>query len=236
MTVPTTMIQNNTGNFYSGLVINSAGTVTVSNYRTSGNINGFGILIDNRYAATPKTVTVSSAWVVNENASGGLRVYSDGAITINGAYAANNSGGYGIYLENTTGTAGVTVTNAGAYHNGLTGIDINTKGAVSLTSAISCTDNGDDGLYINNMPGTGSVTVSAVSHAGYENNGDWGIRIYSNGAVTLTNIAASYNVLDCGVVCADPEAPTGWCNTQQPDLVCGQQCIQWQRLIMAYPS
>ena len=82
---------------------------------------------------------MSNAWAINRNGGVGLTVLSDGAITVNGAYPFDN-GGSGLYLENITGTAGITLTEVGAYANGADGIYIRTNGTVSLTTAVEGTE------------------------------------------------------------------------------------------------
>ena len=94
-------ISNNPGN---GLSISAGGAVVIKD--TNVNINGgLGAGMD---GATSVTVTNSN---FNSNTGGnGLDVSASGAITVSGSEAQGNSNGYGMYLYNLSGTAGISIT------------------------------------------------------------------------------------------------------------------------------
>ena len=105
-------------NYLSGLEIYTTGIVTTNQldadnngYNTAGEttVYGYGVLIDNcAYnhstsqctILTPKTITLNGYNNFNNNYSGGLYVYSNGAITSNTVNSNNNIAGSGASFIN----------------------------------------------------------------------------------------------------------------------------------------
>ena len=139
----------------------------------------------------------------------GLQVASNGTILIDSAAAENNFDA-GVYLDNPTSLASVTVSNSrtddfysGFSGNSYHGVYIATRGNVTLKN-IGAWENGSTGVYVDNCQfdsvsdaclGFGSVKVLALADRSNDfgwNDGD-GLYIYSKGAILLTNINAENN-------------------------------------------
>jgi hypothetical protein len=190
-------------NNVSGYYITAKGTVTLYDVY-SGLNDGAGIEIYNFFAApAPVTMTLVTA---NENQSG-IIVYSKGAVT-GSTVIANLNIGNGIYIDNTEGSgAGVTFNIFGnapmvfneAVGNGTNGLMIYSKGAVSLTNFDAYNNVLGNGVIINNsiattpMPVTIKVIEPKTTINGFESNGGSGLSLMSRGAVTISNVSASYN-------------------------------------------
>jgi len=185
-----------------GLVIFSDGIVTVSNVAADDNgivnFNGYGLYVDNSGASTPKAVTLTGFNEFYNNYSGGIRVGSDGAITISNLTASWNQNGDGVYLENNHNPLvpqNVTVSGyANASNNiGGSGLIINTYGVVSLIN-VAASYNSGSGLEVDNYTGASllkSVTISGNND--FNGNGGDGLLVNSLGAITVNNVRASDN-------------------------------------------
>ena len=120
-------------NWLDGLDVYSYGNLALNNVTANSNGQGtyvdygFGAFLDNCMFSgtgtcaivTPTTVTLTGANQFNNNGDDGLRVFSKGAITLNGLTANGNglahdpdpntnphSSGFGVYVDNTySGTA-----------------------------------------------------------------------------------------------------------------------------------
>ncbi|MCJ7432381.1 MAG: hypothetical protein MUO77_02730, partial [Anaerolineales bacterium] len=133
------------------------------------------------------------------NTSGGLRVLSDGSITIGeitaGADAATGNGGHGAYLDNRTGTGGITINGAGIFNgNTLNGLYALTNGDITSSVGVSASNNGGYGALLDN---TGSSTNNVVGLSGtnlFNNNTSGGLRVLSDGSITIGEITAGAGV------------------------------------------
>jgi hypothetical protein len=131
-----------------------------------------------------------------------LLVQTKGNIVLNKVQVldALNTGvgnAYGATLDNTTGSGNVTVTNGVFTNNEKRGLTISSKGAVTLKN-VAADYNGDTGLWIVNNGATGAKPVT-VTNAEFKGNFFIGLDVRSNGAVTLTNLVATYNSTGDGV-------------------------------------
>lgn len=211
-------------NGLTGLEVHSRGNITLMNIDASE--NGFdGAYLDNTNAATPKTVTISG--VINyfwDNAQAnsatdpmdwttwqmGLEIHSRGAITLANISANYNGGNTdgdvddgGVFLDNTAGTAGVTMTGTNTVSENEWGLGIFSNGTVVLNNMINNGNYGGSGAYIDNCGWDGSNCTSAivapVSILGTSQFKDnvRGMHITSNGLITLNNVTATYNHGTC---------------------------------------
>ena len=125
-----------------------------------------------------------------------------------GATTGDEWFGYtGADLDNTGGTAGVTIANAAfpKYEwgeiiperdfnsNNAVGLLIRTNGAVSVTSVVAY-GNGSFGVNINNAPPTGTATPNVtLTNGRFIANGDTGLEVLTEGGITAKNIGSAWN-------------------------------------------
>ena len=192
------------GNSLEGLYLLSNGAITLSNVTASNN-GSTGALLTNNSASTPKNVTLAGVNTFNGNGSAttsgdGLRILSKGSITLNNVTANSNqdgSGGgvegYGAYLDNTAGTGIVKLTGANIFNgNDLDGLYTLSNGAITLSNVTASNNNGYGALLDNNSASAPqNVTLTGVN--AFNLNSLDGLRILSNGAITLSNVTASDN-------------------------------------------
>jgi len=164
---------SNVGTNYSGLYINSNGVISLDGVTASANA-GSGVQL------------TSAKSIVVENS-----VFSG-----NFTDSLDEDYGYGLYINNVSTTATVTLENVQADENELSGIYVVTGGNIVLDS-ISTYGNGldydYDGVYLNNTSGKGAVTVADSQ---FLSNGDDGLEVYSNKNISLDGIMAENNAGD----------------------------------------
>ncbi len=131
-----------------------------------------------------------------------LSVSTKGNIKLTNVIAQNNTNTNvsfsrtGIVLNNNIGTAGtITLLNVTSTFNEGDGLDIYARGAITATNTI-VENNGDWGAYINNTFAFTDQPVTLKGFQQFNDNGDKGLAIYSNGLVTLGNLAATGNGAD----------------------------------------
>lgn len=187
------------------LWVQSRGAITLTNVSASGTSNAVtnpdGAQLDNHYSQLVKPVTITNG-LFNANDGTGLVITSKGAITLNKVHAgdavampylARGNGGGGAYLDNTYGTAGVTISGSASgdnsfSHNGGAGLDIWSKGSVSIKFA-DAYENGFEGLMVHNDGGTGAVNISKGNYGLiFQENTSDAIAIYSKGNVTVSDV------------------------------------------------
>jgi len=195
---------SNTNNY--GLDIVSNGNV-ILNGVTVANSGLYGANIDN--ASLPgKTVTVLASNFSYNQGDSGLNVIASGMITLNNVTSRGNNGA-GIYLDNTAGTAGVSLLNTlGSNeirdnHNG--GLSISSNGALVL-NGVDVIENENYGAWMDNCQwadasgackGTGAVTITRSNFDYTWYNGslapdiNFGLSVYSRGLITLNNVSVS---------------------------------------------
>ncbi|NTW08536.1 MAG: hypothetical protein HGA28_03090, partial [Anaerolineaceae bacterium] len=172
------------------LLIYSRGVVTLSQVSASGSADSHGVFIDNTYGTTAG-VTISGSSTsynqFNENHLYGLGILSNGAISI--SYTQQNGNGMeGAYLDNTSGTGGVTISNSTFNDNTNTGLFVRTDGAIKATS-VQASGNDVLGADLDNHTSlsTPGVTISGTSTAYniFNDNLDDGLNILTKGAVSI---------------------------------------------------
>lgn len=172
-----------------GLEVKSNGIITLTSFEAYYN-GGDGVILDNRSAATPKAVNVTSGNVVaNYDGGSGLFIMSDGAVTVTAIYAQSNSAD-GVFIN---ADGNVILNQAEALGNSDNGIEVLSRGNVVLKSIIGG-NNTNNGLVVDNTNGTGTVTVdkTALENVFYSNDGN-GVEIKSKGNVSLRYISATEN-------------------------------------------
>ncbi len=191
----------------SGLDISGDGAISLNNVTADGNgqdsLDGWGAWIGNSSADPGQPVKLTGTNSFSGNYSGGLRLFSAGAITINNLTANTTTTGTGATLRNNfgTGTNNVTLTGTNAFlGNGADGLYIETTGAVSL-SKVSADDNTGNGVHVDDAVGLTLTCGSMTS------NGGWGLYVTNwSGLLKLIGVVASGNTL--GDIFPDPG--TSW--------------------------
>ena len=183
------------------------GNVVMTNVRSSHS-TVTGAIITNTNGGN---VTITNS-AFDDNSGDGLRIQTNGVVTINGISASQNinnginasdfsslslknavmNGGSisqrGLYISSSK-AAPVVVQNVTANKNVGNGISITTAGSVSLTAVDACYN--QTGISINNTSGVGAVTLNTITAS--DNNNMNGITISSKGAITLTSVRADNN-------------------------------------------
>jgi hypothetical protein len=180
-------------NFWTGLNATSNGAIKASNLHAVDN-GLFGALLDNDGATTPQPVTLTGTSEFKFNFLSGLRIVSDGQVSLNNI-TANFNNGDGVSVDNSGGptTSGVTFTGTNQFiSNNGHGLGIYSSGAITL-NAITAVNNSINGVDIDNTAviGLKGVTISGVNV--FSENTGYGIRIISSGAITLSNMTANLN-------------------------------------------
>ncbi len=196
MTIKDSAAENNG---YRGFDVTTKGAITITNSWSGFNYGGSGFYLDNQYAPTPASVTVTNSDAYQDNY--GFAILTRGAVTLTDFSAAENSTD-GVFI-NAQGTGAVTLTNVGTVfndirNNGGDGYHITALGPISIINT-DTHDNSNLGGYINNSsagtaaPVTIKVMVPATTVNGFWNNAGGGLEIQSRGVVTISNITVHNN-------------------------------------------
>ncbi len=188
----------------SGLWVQTKGIITLNSVSVSDSQNGTGTVgvagaeLYNNFAGATTGVSILNTLGGNRfswNQGGaGLTIASNGLVSLSGVDADNNSGD-GVNIDNSSGTAGVSLPGTAngwsrLNENGGDGLEITTRGAVTL-NRIETTRNSGGGVKIDNDGGTAGVTISSGRFN--QNSGDDGLNVSSKGAIKLTDIEAREN-------------------------------------------
>lgn len=167
--------------------------VTIKNFTASGNLQ-HGIYVTSKGAIALSSVTVNDtvgaddAAILLENNVAGALIPS---VTLSKVYASNNIYN-GVYILS---NGAVKYSTGESSHNGRIGVYVNTLGSITLSNVISTWNSYHGAELLNN----GSTTHAAISVSGststpgFSNNGGYGIRMQSMGAVTVKNILLNNN-------------------------------------------
>ena len=173
--------------------------------RTRVTYPGSGAVLDNSAGKANVTVSTTSSNLSNTfdgNASYGLKIISNGNISLTNPNAANNSRS-GVSLENPASKGNVTVLDKNAElsnvlaNNGWTGLTVSTLGNIVL-SGLTAQDNSREGYSLENCQydydlkaclGKGTVTLTNLAS---DLNG-YGMYVNSYGNITLTNVSGNNN-------------------------------------------
>jgi hypothetical protein len=129
--------------------------------------------------------------VVNLNmvgAASALRIETTGAIQLTDVNVSESSGD-GAVLDNTPGTASITVDDSTFSDNTWTGLDARSEGNITLTNVVASGQ--EDGAYLDASGGLGSVAVSGSDFSG---NTLAGLTAKAaDGGVAVNNVTANSN-------------------------------------------
>ncbi len=156
-------------------------------------------IVEHDYGAVAGVCTlhIKDHFAGTEDASGGAY-----KVWMGGTYDATKDA-FGAYLDNTAGTAGITITNnAIPASNGplgylrdfslntAGGLILHTKGAVSLSNLV-LDDNGGYGVLVHNEDAEATHATNVTMSGIYANENYWsGIWIVNKGSITMTNVAS----------------------------------------------
>ncbi|MCL5429432.1 MAG: right-handed parallel beta-helix repeat-containing protein, partial [Chloroflexi bacterium] len=191
------------GNDGDGLQVYSHGTITLNNVTSNWN-TGDGTQLNNWSTTGPQVnVVLTGTNTFNGNGdwsfpdeSWGLKVFSEGNITVNNLTANWNDYG-GAYLNNTAYsdfTPLVTLTGANNFlGNQYDGLVINATGSVSL-SKVTADGNGDDGVYVFSESGNVVISCGSMTSNGWTTSAGRGLYVQTaTGTITLKGVYALGN-------------------------------------------
>jgi hypothetical protein len=200
ITASSTWVNRFNQNFYEGLVIYSAGIITLNKVEVIGNDQtdgSNGAIITNEFAAIPKTLTITnSSFSNNLGTAAGAVVYSTGPLIMRGVVASNNQG-YGINAHNDllSSHQAVTISNSTFDGNIGVGLYLLSRGNITISN-LNARGNQNVGAYIDNIVSTtfNTITISGVNT--FTNNVGSGLMIYSAGNATVSGVNANFNTAD----------------------------------------
>ncbi len=143
------------------------------------------------------TLNIEDHFAGTDDAKGGAY-----EVWMGGTYDATKDV-YGAYLDNTYGTAGITITNNAIPAsegplgylrdfslNTAGGLILHTKGAVSLANLV-LDDNGGYGVFVNNEDGEATYATNVTMTGIYASENYFsGIWVVNKGSITMTNVAS----------------------------------------------
>jgi hypothetical protein len=194
------------------LDVESSKNITLTNVDVQDNTTDLGGAYIDTLAGTGNVVVNDSTF--NGNVGIGLTVYSNGTITGKNLSANNNDDG-GAFLDNSFAASAKAVTLTGSNNfkfNGLEGLYITSDGAITLSNVTAIYNSGGSGAYLDNCGGynanefCNNTVASAVTLKGtnnFSNNGWDGLRVWTRGAITISNITANNNGTDTNRPAAD---------------------------------
>jgi len=189
--VTITGTNNFNGNTNQGLFVRSNGVITLSNITANSN-NNVGALLINNYAGAVGDVTIDGVNSFSGNSAGGLFINSTGVVDLDNIIANGNgdaSGFYpGVFI---TSLGNIFLNNITANANGNDGLYVISEGLITLVEVVA-SQNIDDGAYLNNDQGASTSNIEVVKST-FNNNGDGGLIVASDGNVTLINVTAQNN-------------------------------------------
>lgn len=179
-----------------GIQVASKGAITLTSVIADSNNGGYGAYLENSSAATAKNVVINNS-EFNSNDTFGIYVLSKGLVSAANLTASYNgqgtSFGDGVSIDNTAGSAGVTLTGVNIFlENFDTGLYVLGNGPISVSNVFANSNINGLGVYVNtSVSAAGSVTFSGTNE--FKFNDDQGARIQAGGAVTMNNVTASHN-------------------------------------------
>ncbi len=190
-----------------GLAALSKGAMTLNNLMADGNQDGGGVFLDNHAASIPKAVTLTGTNEMISNYLDGLVIQSKGPVAINNLTSSENQAGSGAQIDNiysgNLSPQNVTLSGFARFiHNGVDGLSLETHGAITVAN-LTAGNNGwageGNGAVLDNYQGGSSTIPKAVTLTGTQNlynNQGTGLRVDSLGAIALSNLSTSGNVVD----------------------------------------
>ncbi|MFN8410896.1 MAG: hypothetical protein U0Z26_00775 [Anaerolineales bacterium] len=195
VTISSSTFNNNAGSGLDagGLAVASKGTITLNTVTASGNALRAAYL-DNHTASIPQSVTLTGSNTFNNNFYG-LDIESRGVITLNNVTANSNAGGYGAYLKNdypVVTAQAVTLNGTNIFNSNFGGLYIGSAGTITLNNVTANSNTNNGGAFLANTVGTADVLVNNSQFNANISGG--GLKVYSRGAITLSNVSANGNL------------------------------------------
>ncbi len=181
---------NNNGN--DNIYVHSSGNIMLSKVTANNSVSGSGAWLSNTSVIANITLANVSTLF---NGSYGTFAFTAGSIKVTNSNFSNNNvrGGYFSTTADTTGLKTISISssifnNTSSSH----GLDINGTGNVTLSN-ITATDNASGyGVWIDTFNGVGNISITGSSNQ-FSKNGQIGLFIVTNGAVSISNITATNN-------------------------------------------
>jgi putative surface-exposed virulence protein len=200
--VTLTGISLTSGNYSTGLWIQSKGNITAANVTSSGSINDQGARLYNVTLEATGGITLTGTNIFNENHTTGLGIESSGLIKLNNLTASGNVDAFGAVIVNTDAAADapkdILLTGTNVFNDNYSdGVYLRSDGAITLSS-VSASGNGTgsgsgNGLYADNS--SGALPKAITLSGSYSLVGNDGFGLYTNslGAIKVNNLTASEN-------------------------------------------
>jgi hypothetical protein len=211
---PTTDHSRFNRNTSTGLYVQAGGAISLTNLYVASNGSrddagdpetyANGIYLSSTNGAPISLTSITS----NRNTLDGVYIDTLGAVTVN-TLNLNDNTAYGLYLDQVDAldsSKPIILNLVTANNNGwdpvtnYDGLYVTTKGPITVNT-LSAMNNAASGavLYNRNLGATGTVTV--LNTLGYKSNmalfnGGVGLAIYSNGAVSISQLETLYNGAD----------------------------------------
>jgi hypothetical protein len=204
---PVTLTGTNTfsGNYETGLLIDSFGVITVSGVTSTDNgagLSGYGAYLHNDHIGSVGSITLKGTNWFSGNAWNGLYVRSNGTIVLYSVTSMDNAvagppgNTWEVVVDNNGSLAGKAVTITGVNKiSGKQGLYVVSRGAITVSN-LTASDNTEGlGAYLKNLASgyasPQNITLSGVNT--FSNNWLTGLLAESYGVITLTNVTASNN-------------------------------------------
>jgi hypothetical protein len=134
-----------------------------------------------------------------DNGVNGLDINSTHSVVVKN-FKADHNGNIGVLVNS---DSNVTINGSNSLHattilqNIVDGLDVYADGTITISGTILANDNGSNGIYLDNQTAVSSKKIS-VTNTETNGNGNRGLWIEGNGAVTLTSVESQFNS-DSGV-------------------------------------
>ncbi len=131
--------------------------------------------------------------VINNPGAFGINVDTTADIDLANVESQNNL--LGAYLDNSGGTGNVTISGTNDFSdNNSSGLQIYSQGNVSGNNITADGSDTNSGMVVDNTYGSGDVTLTGTNS--FNSNVGYGLLVYSNGNIALSNVTASWNTSD----------------------------------------
>lgn len=183
------------------LHVETEGSITLNRVDVRFNDGALaGASLYNDFPGKSGLVTINNSLFSN-NAYGGARIESTGAVTIKDSafdYNSSSTSGAGLSIDNRGDTtpSPVTITGSSAILNGDNGFEVYSNGVVTLKDVIASLNLGSGAVIdtASNAAGTANVVLGNTNT--FENNGQYGLSVLTNSSITIKHIVANGNELD----------------------------------------
>lgn len=187
-------------NGQTGAFILTYGSVGMNAVNASNN-GGSGVYVGGSLGSILNSFTLTGNNAFNNNDESGLQVEVKGAITVNNVTANSNGIGsmnvqYGALLENNfTGSAsGITLTGTNTFNgNKDGGLLVMSNGVITTNNITASNNQNASGAKLDNLGAASPIKVVINGVNTFNYNGNMGLEVYSNGAITANSLSASNN-------------------------------------------